>query len=154
MHVQSMDRSAFSGANPQKRIIALGIVGAIHIAVIWTIINGLVPQSLTRIIPDITVIPVPPADVDHPPPPPVQVKFEDPTIPTVVEPDWDVASDSRATAITATRTDLPPRIVAMTALQGVMNTHTIPPYPPIAVRLQQQGTVTLRIEVGPDGQIS
>jgi protein TonB len=37
---------------------------------------------------------------------------------------------------------------------SIAATHTPPPYPPLAVRLTQQGTVDLKLEIGADGRVT
>jgi protein TonB len=155
MQVQSADmRGAASKANPQRRVLSLAMVGGIHAVVIWAIIVGLIQHG--------SIIPTGPIHVVdvHPKPPPPQPQptnikdtFVKPTVDTAVPPDFTIDRDP-GTSTTVARVEPHPPGIPSTALQGVTNTHTIPPYPPSAIRGGIQGTVTLRLEIGTDGSVA
>jgi protein TonB len=45
----------------------------------------------------------------------------------------------------------PPCFVQSSALNPILETHTIPPYPVEAVHLNEQGTVLMRADIGANG---
>jgi protein TonB len=48
----------------------------------------------------------------------------------------------------------PPRpTITNDPLRPVMRTHTIPPYPPISVRLGEQGTVLMEVNITTEGNV-
>ncbi len=158
MQVQSADlkASAFSRTSPQKRIVMIGIVGAIHIAAIYAVATGMVHPAKLFVPPDLVAVPIP----DKPPPTKTNTDtskhIEDSFIKlnqvVAVPPDFTIDQPRINTIVTTTHVDPPPP--QPSPAQGIMNTHTIPPYPEIAIRNQQAGTVTLRLGVGPDGTVT
>jgi protein TonB len=80
-------------------------------------------------------------------------------VPNVPHPVIDVAPGPSQSTITAT-TSTPPQNTAQTrplgvdrAAVGIIATHTVPPYPVVERRLGIEGTVTLRLTVGTEGQV-
>jgi protein TonB len=49
----------------------------------------------------------------------------------------------------------PPKIAAPSSdpLRPVMRTHTLPPYPPISVRLNEQGTTLMEVHITTEGNV-
>ncbi|HEY1711216.1 MAG TPA: energy transducer TonB [Rhizomicrobium sp.] len=146
-------------SNPHKRLISLGLVGAIHVAAIYALLNGMVPGA-SRIVPGIATLipdPVQPVPKKSPPSTDIEKTFVGPTVPKITPPDVRIQnnSDSVITVVHGTVDTYiePPPPVAPTQAQGIAGTHTIPPYPDMAIRLAQQGTVTLRLSIGPDGMV-
>jgi len=153
MQVQSVDmRGAATKANPQRRVLSLAMVGAIHVAVIWAIIVGLIQHG--SIIPPgpIRVVEVTPPKPPPQPPTHVENTFVKPRVDSAVPPEFTIDRDP-GTSITVARIDPHPPQIAGSPVQGIMNTHTIPPYPAPAVRGGIQGTVTLRLEIDADGNV-
>jgi protein TonB len=156
MNIQSADLRAHSIArrNPQTRLLTIGIVGAIHIVAITAIMNGLIP--LKAIIPPLAPLdyvdvktPKPP----HPQPPTnIESTFIKPEGPVVREPDVPIQRDDPG-PIFVNRDPVKPQPLSATAAIGIGATHTLPPYPELAIRLRQNGIVTLRIALGADGSI-
>jgi protein TonB len=145
--------------NPQKRFISLGLVGAIHVAAIYALVDGLIPGIPPIIQPGPMVVDAMPSPPPKPQPP-VHVDLTTPQMPYYPPPDFTTQSDAAGT-ITVTHRPPPdmggatllPSTEPPAAAQGIAGTHTIPPYPEMAIRLAQQGTVTLRLSIGPDGMV-
>jgi protein TonB len=49
----------------------------------------------------------------------------------------------------------PPKVAAPSSdpLRPVMRTHTLPPYPPISVRLNEQGTTLMEVHITTEGNV-
>ena len=135
-HLNVGDKSASSKAG------SLAIVIGIHIAVIFGLIAALNQGALMKQLQEIKATvdtakekpkapPPPPPDLVKPPPPaPVQVKPPPPPAP-------------------------PPKAVvaASDPLRPIMRTHTIPPYPPISVRLNESGTTLMEVHIATSGSV-
>ncbi|HEY2071243.1 MAG TPA: energy transducer TonB [Rhizomicrobium sp.] len=136
------------------------IVGALHVLLIWALATGLASQFFKK-PPDVLnteVIKEKPPEQNKvpPPPPPEMVK---PPPPFVPPPDIDVqVASTNTNSITTTTTKPvappPPAPPAATQLKAIGRTHTIPPYPLLAQRLSQQGTVTLRVTINTEGDVT
>ena len=147
-------------SNPKKgltpeRMAGLVFGGVIPAVFIWALMAGLIPRFTIPIEPPIDApIIKKKVIVDQPPPGPVIDRHVDtqdiqpPPIPN------DNSSDHTIT--------LPPGAgggnqwagPGDTPVHGVMATHTIPPYPPLSIRLEEQGTVMLRLEISTDGSVT
>lgn len=109
--------------------------------------------------PPIDLVPIRPDVLPRTPPPPLPPlkNIEIPKAPTPVVP---VDSGPSQTTITAT-TSTPPQTTTPSTAAGInraavsiAGTHTVPPYPAIERRLGIEGTVTLRLTVGTEGQVT
>lgn len=142
-----------------ERIAGIGFVAVLHVIVLWAIVAGLLqripktppPKEITG-----TFLPVKPVTPPPAPKMPV-VTVDDPVTASVPKPIIDIKDD------TPTRTDAKPTpipltpstpAVADTPAMGIAATHTIPPYPMLERRLGEQGTVTLRLMISPQGVIT
>lgn len=154
MNIQSADlrMAAQTKRSPQSRMLSLAIVGALHIAVIYALIVGI--TSHTLIPPEIPFhfIPDKPTVKSPVPPPHPENTFIKPQMPDPKAPDVDIARDNGG-GITGDHGGHVLQPIPATAPIGLTATHTTPPYPELARRMQQEGTVTLRIALGIDGTI-
>jgi protein TonB len=143
-----------------ERIAGIGFVAVLHVIVLWAIVAGLVqkfaqappPGPITaRFDP---VKPVPPAPA---PKVPVVMLPDTPVVQTAPKPIIDIQPET-PTGILGRPSSMPQAPVGPTvadqAVAGIAATHTIPPYPPLARRLGEQGTVTLRLTISPQGVIT
>ena len=149
-HLNVGDKSATSKAG------SLAIVIGIHIAVIFGLIAALNQGALMKQLQEIKATvdtakekpkapPPPPPDLVKPPPPvaivPVFQVAAPPPAPVQVKPPPPPAP--------------PPRVAAPTSdpLKPIMRTHTIPPYPPISVRLNESGTTLMEVHITTEGNV-
>jgi protein TonB len=142
-----------------ERMAGIGFVAVLHVIVIWAIVSGLAQKIVKAALPpDIVVVQVPHEKVLPPPPP--QPKA--PTLPqsheiTAQPPPFQI-SDDDAKVVARIAPPPPPHIEQpLTPDQtatGIMATHTTPPYPMLERRLGEQGTVTLRLAISPQGAIT
>jgi protein TonB len=69
-------------------------------------------------------------------------------------PDIVIASETPSQITTVVPPPNPPTPIADSGASGVMNTHTTPPYPPLANKMSHQGTVLLQIVVTAQGDVA
>ena len=152
-HLKVQEKSATS------RATSIAIVIAIHIAGIAGLIAALAQGALMRQLQEIK------ASVDTqkippkapPPPPPDLVK---PPPPVAIVPEFQVASAPPPPVHTeAPKPPAPPpappaHAITNDPLRPIMRTHTQPPYPPISVRLGEQGSTLVEVNIGTDGNVS
>ena len=137
-------------------VLAIGL----QLGGFWLFTHGLA-SHVSTIIHDFQFVSTPeknkPALLPPPEPPmqPVQM-------PSVPVPEFGTAPPENSTGITAS-TEQPPSSGTDTgrkpagadrAATGVLSTHTVPPYPPIARRIGAEGTVTLRLMVSAEGRVT
>ncbi|MGD0142851.1 MAG: energy transducer TonB [Rhizomicrobium sp.] len=131
---------------------------AIHVILIWALITGLAQQMMQK-LPSELMAKVeetpPPAEKLPPPPPPELVK---PPPPFVPPPDITISNEAPVTN-TITSTPVVPQVqkpAGITAPASIGRPHTCGQryYPPIAVRLNQEGTTTLAFKITADGAVT
>ena len=140
----------------QRRAIGIGFVMLLHVALIYALLNGLGAVIVKAIKPPerITLVdipaPQPPKPIPQPPkPPPTPTRVFVPTPPVPLPP------GSGENAVTATFEPQPPVLTPISEpVRSIASTHTIPDYPPISRRLNEEGVVSLRIVVSETGAVS
>jgi protein TonB len=149
-HLNVGDKSASSKAG------SIAIVAGIHVAVIFGLVAALNQGALLKQLQEIK------ATVDTqkeppkapPPPPPDLVK---PPPPVAIVPEFTVATAAPPPVTTVAKAPPappPPRAVASSdPLRPVGRTHTLPPYPPISVRLNEQGTTLMEVHITTEGNV-
>ena len=140
-----------------SKATSIAIVIAIHIAGIAGLVaaleQGALLKQLQEIKASVDTQKVPPKA--PPPPPPDLVK---PPPPVAIVPEFQVASAPPPTVTVAPKAPPPPPPAAAPApsndpLRPVMRTHTLPPYPPISVRLNEQGTTLMEVHITAEGNV-
>lgn len=150
-----MHRPLVEQAAGWRRYAGIGLAFVLNGVLVWALASGLAIK-LTKYVPPVLqakVIDTPqaqPKQVTPPPSPPMQK-----VIPTeqTPEPVIQIAPDPNAQSIQVQPQQQPVQASDSSA-SGMTSTHTTPPYPPMARRLSQQGTVILSITVAPDGSVS
>ncbi len=135
-----------------RRIAGIGLAGALNIAMIWAMTSGLAMKIVRNIPQDIQLTIVDTQEQSQPvlaPPKPAMVEPQD--VPTVPAPEIDIQAP-QAAAITAT--PAPSNAVSDASAAGITSTHSRPPYPPLARRLGQQGTVRLHLTISAQGDVT
>ena len=138
-----------------NKATSLAIVIAIHIAGIAGLVAALSSGALIKQLQEIK------ATVDTqktppkapPPPPPDLVK---PPPPVAIGPEFQVATAPPPPVTTVAKAPPapPPKAVASSdPLRPIMRTHTLPPYPPISVRLNEQGTTLMEVHITTEGNV-
>jgi protein TonB len=137
------------------RYIGIGLTLALNGVLLWALANGLATKITTYVpaVLETKVIDTPQAQPKPvTPPPSPQIEKVLPTEQTP-EPVIQIAPDTNAPTIQVQPQQQVP-VQADASASGVTNTHTTPPYPAVARRLGEQGTVILAITVAADGSVS
>jgi protein TonB len=139
-----------------SRATSIAIVAGIHVAVIAGLVAALNQGALMKQLQEIkatvdTKKEIPKAP---PPPPPDLVK---PPPPVAIVPEFTVATAAPPPVTTVPKAApppaAPPRVAASDPLRPVMRTHTLPPYPPISVRLNESGTTLMEVNITTEGNV-
>jgi protein TonB len=143
------------------RLIGIGVVALLHIAIIYALVNALAHRSITMSHAPIEtkIITETPPERAEPPPPPPQFA---PSLPAFIPPpevNIERPPPVQSTAPTAVTTVRPPE-PAPPATQPVSIAPKIdlqhsrePEYPPQSRRLGEQGSVVLQVLVDVDGKV-
>lgn len=159
----------------RERVIGIAAVAVIHVAFLYAFITGMA-QHFVKEIPHLLEVQFVPQTehVEPPPPLPELPNVEIAAVPQVAAPVIRIQRPQTVHTITAVRAPVhivvpgqqsaaaaPPVAMSPAAIPpapasavGVAGTHTVPPYPPVARRLSQEGTVRLRIALDDRGAIS
>ena len=138
-----------------NKATSLAIVIAIHVAGIAGLVAALAQGALIKQLQEIK------ATVDTqktppkapPPPPPDLVK---PPPPVAIVPEFQVATAPPPPVTTVAKAPPapPPKAVASSdPLRPIARTHTLPPYPPISVRLNESGTTLMEVHITVEGNV-
>ena len=153
-HIIFDQQQSFSCRAP---LFAMAI--GLQLAGFWLFTHGLA-SHVSTLIHDINFVPtyekeLPPA---KPPEPKITTKLD---IPVVTRPEFTTDESSERNGGITTTLPQPnetgstgPRENIVHAPVGILSTHTVPPYPPIARRLGAEGKVTLRLTVSADGRVT
>ena len=166
-----------------NRVIAIIIVGLIHVALGYALITGLAYEAATKVLERVTTVdieePPPPPPEDEPPPPPEPQPETAPPPPVAPPPPMNIATTPPP--IRTQQTIPPPAPPAIRIPPPAPIAPPAPPpapppppsqargaspenqgrwagqiqadYPSAAYRREEQGTVTMRITVGPNGRV-
>ena len=149
-HLKVEEKSAASRAS------SLVIVAVIHVAAILGLVAALNQGAIMKHIEDIkaTVEAEKTPPKAPPPPPPDLVK---PPPPVAIVPDFTVATAPPPAAVTTAPKPPPappPKAVASSdPLRPIGRTRTLPPYPPISVRLNESGTTLMEVHITTEGNV-
>jgi protein TonB len=152
-------RTAQPATFTPRRIVSVGFVALLHVAVIYAFVSGLAHRFVEKLPEDIIAKVEPPKLPDIKPPPPPPPNLEKPPPPYVPPPDIVIQSEAPSTnAITVQHTNAaPPKAAGITAPALIMGGHgncAQSYYPPIAIRLNQEGTTTVNIHIAADGSVT
>jgi len=148
-----------SGMTPRRAAI-VGGVGLLHVAAVYALITGMattVIKQVEHVIEVSTVEPTtPPKLVPMPPVVKVVQPAQTTTTPTMPPPDIVIASTEPVSIPLPppTHTETNPVLPVDSGPAGVMNTHTTPPYPPLARSQSHQGTVHLAMTISALGDVT
>lgn len=154
------DLRPFQAQNTSRRLISLGAAVILQLGIIWALATGLAQQLVEKLPQDITTDIVkekPPEQPKTPPPPPPDMVKPPPAV--IPPPDIQIAAETNVNTITAVTTNTappPPKpaAVAATLARGRGNDCASSYYPPLAVRLNHEGSTTLTVHIGADGQVT
>ena len=135
----------------------IGTVAMLHVLIVYALVSGMA-QKIMQVIPrDIQVSVLPQnTDTKNVPPPKPTLQQPTPTQDTVPTPVINVASDTAPPITVQPTPPQPPQTNPQpdTGATGLAYTHTTPPYPEMARKLAEQGTVTLQMVISAQGQVT
>jgi protein TonB len=133
-----------------QRLASIGIVGLLHVTMASALLHafGVIPISRAPDPLTVTSVAPPPRTVENTPPkePLFQIPTAQPVAPELV-----IEAAEPGLAIT------PGPVLSRapdTGPQSIAGTHTIPDYPVLSRRLNEEGVVGLILSVGVDGRVS
>lgn len=135
--------------------MGLVFAGLLQAGFVWALVVGLDIKGIQDFVKPIETFF--PKDQTKPQTPPVEPQQQQPDRVFVPRPDLPPTDNGtpRDTGLTIDTRPTPPA-TSGAADHGPLSlaaTHTIPPYPAMDVRLGNEGTVLLRLIVGPDGRV-
>lgn len=152
-------RTANTGST-SRRALSIVIVAGLHVLVIAAFISGLANRVIEKLPEDIIAKVEPPKLPEKAPPPPPPPKLEQPPPPYVPPPDIVIQSETAPTNTITTQSKIasvpPPKPAGISApalISGGAKCQSSY-YPPIATRLNQEGTTTVAVHVGADGSVT
>jgi protein TonB len=151
----------------ERRAISVGVVALIHAVAIYALATGLASQLVQKGLEEIKaeVVQEKPPDLPKTPPPPPP-ELQKPPPPFVPPPDINLQTETTAptiTQVTTTITPPPPPVVAkpqappVTAAvlaAGKATKCASTYYPPLAVRLNHEGSTLVTVHIGADGSVA
>lgn len=150
-------------SSERGRFVNAVVVGALHLGAIYTLLVAfdVVPNPVAPSPPiDFSIIDRQPPKVDPTAVVGTAPTFRHPALPqepaTPVIQTLDVSSEPANTGpetVTPPAANFPPVPGVSSPLRAVTSSHTVPPYPQLALRLGFQGSVRLRISVDEHGKI-
>ena len=150
-HLKAAEKSASS------RATSIAIVVGIHVAVIFGLVAALNQGALLKKLSEIkATVDTPKEQPKAPPPPPPDLVKPPPPVAIVPEFQVATAAPPPVTVVKQAPPAPPPPAAAAPAsdpLRPVMRTHVLPPYPPISVRLNEQGTTLMLVHITTDGNV-
>lgn len=159
--------AAVSQQSPATRLIGIGLVVLLHIAVIYALVTGLAHRAVDVIRAPIEteiIAPTKPDKPPPPPPPPLQLAppppaFVPPPEINIEKPPPPPPKSTAITAVTPVKPMAPPPPAAPAAEPvrvmpriDTRQSHE-PEYPPTSRRLGEQGSVVLQVLVDVDGRV-
>ena len=149
-HLNVGDKSATSKAT------SIAIVAGIHVAVIFGLVAALNQGALMKQLQEIKATVDTPKEKPKASPPPSSDLVKPPP-PVAIVPEFQVATAPPPPVHTEAPKPPPPPPKAVVAssdpLKPIMRTHTIPPYPPISVRLNESGTTLMEVHITTEGNV-
>ena len=150
------------------RMISVGAVALFHIIAIYLLASGLAMGLLEKLPTVIKADVIPPKQEQVKPPPPPPPDLQKPPPPFVPPPDINIQTEAAPTNTITVQSKVstpppppqppaPPKPAGITAPASIGSPHNCPAarwYPPIAIRLNQQGTTGIKFTINTDGSVS
>jgi protein TonB len=149
-HLQVEKKSAANKASSLAIVIVIHVLGIAGL--VAALAQGALIKQLQEIKATVDTQKTPPKA--PPPPPPDLVK---PPPPVAIVPEFTVAAQAPPPVTTVAKAPpappAPKAVASSDPLRPVMRTHTLPPYPPISVRLNEQGTTLMEVHITAEGNV-
>jgi len=145
------------------RVVSIGAVALLHVFAIYALASGLAQNLISKLPQEFKAEVIPPKQEVVKPPPPPPPDLQKPPPPFVPPPDISIQTEAAPTNTITVQSKVatpPPQPAAPPKPAGItapisFSKHDCGEryYPPIAVRLNQEGTTRVRITVGSDGSV-
>jgi protein TonB len=145
------------------RVVSIGAVALFHVLAIYALASGLAQNLMAKLPQEFKAEVIPPKQEVVKPPPPPPPDLQKPPPPFVPPPDISIQTEAAAPNTITVQSKVPtppPQPPAPPKPAGITAPISFAKhdcgerfYPPIAVRLNQEGTTRLRITVGSDGSV-
>lgn len=153
--MQTMDHAIVmarpKGMTPQ-RATGLVFAGLLQVALIFALVEGLNIKVWPTPTPSTSVEIIKETTKPEPGPPPTPTMHNpvavNPVMPTYHFDDRSQTNQGITTVVGPATPNYD-----QTAM-GIINTHTTPPYPPLAIRLGEEGSVRLHLMISPQGMVT
>jgi protein TonB len=146
------------------RVVSIGAVALFHVLAIYALASGLAQNLMAKLPQEFKAEVIPPKQEVVKPPPPPPPDLQKPPPPFVPPPDISIQTEAAAPNTITVQSKLPPppqppaqpKPAGISAPVALKSAHNCADryYPPIAVRLNQEGTTHVRITVSADGQVT
>jgi periplasmic protein TonB len=144
---------SMSSANKSRRTVALTIAVGLNAAFAWALSAGLA-ATLVEKLPEVIKVDVVQEKIPDKTPPPPPPDTATPPPPFVPPPDFQIVSDAPAPTTTITVQSKVPTQKQLSAPASIGRPHTCgQDYPPLSLRLGEQGTTLLSFKIAVDGNV-
>lgn len=150
---------AHDSGYPQRRLLALAAIVAVHLLIGWAFISGFSADIISKLTKDVQVSLLKPEEVKETPPPPPKEVLDRPPPVAVPPPIISINIPVEAPPMVVSERPAPPpppRPVAVVPSTPVTFSHTFDPqdyYPEQSKRLEEQGSTIVRACVLPTGKL-
>jgi len=146
-----------SSGMSQRRMMIIGSVAMLHVLIVYALVSGMA-QKIMQAVPHTLTIDMVPQNTDTknvPPPPKPTLVQPQVTQNTLPPPGISIASTEQPPINVQPTPPQPSSTVTPDAgATGLAYTHTTPPYPELARKLTEQGTVTLQMTISAQGDVT
>ena len=150
---------------PTQRFGGVLFVAALHVVIVYALLTTLGVVKLPKTISDLQVVNVADLPKDETVPPPQAPVIDKPEIQPTIIPEVAleyVPPQERAITLPPVEPQPGPKVaslqpepvVTFTPAAAIMSSHTTPDYPTVSRRLGEQGTLRLKLTIGPDGHVA
>ena len=147
------------------RIVSVGAVALFHVAAIYALASGLAQNLISKLPQEFKAEVIPPKQETVKPPPPPPPELQKPPPPFVPPPEISIQSEAAPTNTITVQSKVatppPPQPVAPPKPAGITapvsySKHDCGQryYPPIAQRLNQEGTTRILLHIAADGTVT
>jgi len=155
-----------AAVSPSRMMVAVSLAVLLEAGAIYLVASGLGTRVMQAFPHPIDLDVFAPVPKPVPLPPPLQTPFVKPSLPTVSRPVIELQTPPASNPMVSqpghpqgTQSSVVPaqppvsNVLAPTPPSGIAATHTQPPYPMLARRIGEQGSVLLSITVAIDGSV-
>ena len=137
-----------------RRAISLGLVGLLHVALVYAVVSGLALRIVKHMPPVLEATIIEPSTPEQKTVVIAKPQMAQPEEATLPPPDIQSQTDATPPMQAAPTQQTPAAPPASATATGISSTHTTPPYPDQERRQNIEGTVTLHLSITASGTVS